>query len=353
MKRKVLMITGSFPKDKCGVGDYSSLLTEELEKKIDVKVLTSTKNLMKKDINNSIDSWKLSNIFKILKEVNGMKRDIVHIQYPTIGYGKSIGINILPLFLRIKGYKVITTIHEYSDNSKLGKIRTGLSALLSNETIVVDERYKDDMLKNFWLKNKKINYVNIASNIPKSKKKKEPHLENKVMGYFGFINESKGIETILEAMKKLKDKNELKTKFLIIAELNEKNEYHKKLLEQIKEFELEDWITITGYLEANKVGEYINDTDYFALPFVNGYSPKNGSMLAALQENKIVITTKAKYDYKDFEGLILLEKYNDTNKLAEIMKDMQEEKYKNHKINIEKFTWAYVRDEHIKIYESM
>ncbi|MGL4873343.1 MAG: glycosyltransferase [Clostridium sp.] len=353
MDHEVLMITGSFPKDKCGVGDYTSLLIEELEKKIDIKILTSTKNIVRQNLNNSIKNWKISNIVNILKEVDKSKTKIIHIQYPTIGYGKSVAINILPLFLKIKGYKVITTIHEYSDNSKLGKIRTGISVFFSNKVIVVDPRYKEDMLKSLWLKNKKIDYINIASNIPRGEREKKIDKENKIMGYFGFVNESKGIETILEAMKKLKDEKKLETKFLIIAELDKNNEYHSKVLSLIENLGLEEWVIVTGYLEAEVVGGYIKATDYFVLPFVNGYSPKNGSMLAALQENKIVVTTKAKYDYKDFEGLVLLEKYNDVTKLVEIIENMQREKYKGYEINVEKFTWGYVAKEHMKIYENI
>ena len=168
---KIAVVTGSFPPDKCGVGDYTYLLCNELSKNgFEVNVITSTDTSQKGKYNlyNNINEWKFKYIFNIFKDLSKINTKLVHIQYPTRAYGKKIMINFLPLFLKIKGYKVILTVHEYSDNSFLGKVRTVFTAIFSDSIIVVDQRYKIDMKKNFLLKKKDIEYVNIASNIPKA-----------------------------------------------------------------------------------------------------------------------------------------------------------------------------------------
>ncbi len=84
MKHKVLLVTGSFPPNICGVGDYTFKLIDNFKK------------------NDSIDAhlfyqknWSLSFIFNYLKLIRSSSAQIVHFQYPTEGYGYSL----LPLFL--------------------------------------------------------------------------------------------------------------------------------------------------------------------------------------------------------------------------------------------------------------
>lgn len=116
---KVLIICGSFPPIKCGVGDYTFNLVESLVNNgADVTVFTSDKAMAvqhgsKYNIKNCISKWEGISLLKsVLKEAcNGY--GIIHIQFPSIMYTESRINWLLPLFLRFIGKKVIYTFHEY------------------------------------------------------------------------------------------------------------------------------------------------------------------------------------------------------------------------------------------------
>ena len=357
------MIAGSFPKDKCGVGDYTHLLCNTLNEKVDLSVLTTFNDI---EVNYPIiqhANWGVSGIRSIMKKINFAEVEIVHLQVPTRMYGKKLLINILPMLLYFNKNKVVTTIHEYSDNSTLGKIRLYPNILFSSKVIVVDSVYKEDMIKLPFIKESKIEYINIAANIPKSnitidqvtKMKSEIFDEQDqyhVIGYFGFVNESKCIESILEVLTQIKIKTELKIKFLMIAELNSTDAYHKMLLNMIAEYNLEDMVYITGYLEDMEVSKYISLCDVLVFPFKNGFSPKNGSVLAALQEGKKVITTSpVRNQQYEIDNLHYIKNEKDTETLLSLVYDLIKDTSQG--INSVSYNWNDVANMNYKIYEEV
>src|SRR5690606_8148761 len=119
LNMRVLLVTGSFPPMRCGVGDYSYNLAETLadDPKIHVGVLTSiTGGEMDKtdgiEIFPVTESWSLSEALKIIKIIWHWSPDIVHVQYPTQGYGKGLLPWVLPIISFLMGKKVVQTWHE-------------------------------------------------------------------------------------------------------------------------------------------------------------------------------------------------------------------------------------------------
>jgi len=365
---KVCVITGTLPPAKCGVGDYSEALYTGLIKKhdIDIEILTSKGNKYPKaklNIHDVIEKWDFSSLKKILNYIKKINPDLVHIQYPTAAYGKNIFINILPMILRMKGYKVISTIHEYSDNSRLGKIRIWPNIIFSNALVVVDNQYSKDIRKKYIFRNKCIRFIGIGSNIPKANMNKEERSEIrrkiikdkplKIMCYFGFIHEKKGIEYILYSIKELKDKGMLSTKFLIIGELNIENQYHNSIINLIEELMLKDDIFITGYLRKEEVAKYLSASDFAIFPFVEGLSYKNGSLLAAYQEKLPTITTKPK-DAVEFDNVYYINEYDNIHQISSYILTLQSNCNRDNKTNAKSslsVDWDSIYDEHFKLYK--
>lgn len=364
---KVCMITGTFPPIKCGVGDYSNILCNYLSQVEEVNLsIITTEGINKNNkykVYDVVKNWDNSELKKIINKINDINPDIVHIQYPTLAYKKNIMINMLPYFLH-KKYKIITTIHEYSDNSTLGKLRIWPNIFFSDAIIVVDKHYISDIKKVKFLRKRDFYYVNIGSNIPKSNidKKERDATRNKILknncnrilGYFGFINRTKGIESILYAINNLKEQNKLKTIFLIIGELKQDDEYHNSIINLINKFHLNDYIYITGYLKSQDVGKYINASDFMVLPFVNGLSSKNGSFLASIQEGKHIVTTmrNGKKIFNDL-NVEYLNTYNDTGTLKNIIELNQKKGVKNYNgDSSSEFSWKNIVKKHVEIYRT-
>ncbi|MBD5100774.1 MAG: glycosyltransferase [Clostridiales bacterium] len=373
---KVLVVCGSFPPIKCGVGDYANVLYNKMADKIDVTVLTSKNADVPTDskvkIINSIEKWKGYSLYKaILKEIKRGKYDLVHFQFPTSEYVNSsiMLFIVLPIILKLRGIKVVYTIHEYSNNRWISKVLRKPAIYCSNRIIVVEDAFKSDILKRNKLINKnKINIIHIGANVPKSTKTKDEILclrnkiltdrrvgIEKIVGYFGFINVSKRLDIILQAFAELKNENKLKSLLLIIGEFNSEKcpqELFDELQNIIKNNELEDYIYITGYVEDLEVGDYLKASDATVFLFKNGVSVRNGSMLAAQQEGRTIITTRPtnNLEYFDNGQFRLVENDVETVK-AEILR-AQDNPTENF-IQNDNDPWDAIVHKHIEIYEEL
>lgn len=96
----VVMVSGSWPPEACGVGDYTERLCRALEES-GISV-------------NRFHDPRLSQLYArgTIDRVANVACDLVHIQYPTAGYGRSCIPAALPSAVRDK--PVIVTLHEYS-----------------------------------------------------------------------------------------------------------------------------------------------------------------------------------------------------------------------------------------------
>ena len=77
MKKK-LMITGSFPPDICGVGDYTSCFMSSHDTGIENWSLYYSKE------------WSLKLLKKKISVLNSYNTESIFLQYPTQGYGWSL-----------------------------------------------------------------------------------------------------------------------------------------------------------------------------------------------------------------------------------------------------------------------
>ena len=139
---KICFITGAFPNMKCGIGDYTFKLSNELAKLgNEVSVITSinahkdgSKNIK---IYNIVKNWRFSDVKNILKTIKQISPDIVVIQYPSAEYGKNFMINFLPYIIKIKQKcRVYQTIHEFSSFTNKGKFRLCINMKSADKIII-------------------------------------------------------------------------------------------------------------------------------------------------------------------------------------------------------------------------
>ena len=118
-----LLITGSYPPDVCGVGDYSYCLMNANNSK-------DWKLFYKKD-------WRLKNYHRYKREIAGISPDKIIIQYPSQGYGWSLLPFILMIhFTRKLGKNCILVYHEFSNRSKKAKFVENIALFFCKKLIV-------------------------------------------------------------------------------------------------------------------------------------------------------------------------------------------------------------------------
>jgi glycosyltransferase involved in cell wall biosynthesis len=373
---KVLVISGSYHPIKCGVGDYTKILCEKLAEKIDVSVLTSNKASAENNSNvtilNKIESWKgIKLLHIILREIKRSGYDLVHFQFPTTEYIKnSIAFYIvLPIILRIKRIKVVYTLHEYGDNSWISKLLRKPAIMFSNRVIIVDDKFKSELFKNNkCISKKKVSIIHIGANVPKSTSSSEDIVNlrqhiltkvdsrcNKIIAYFGFINEGKCVDILLEAMACLKHKGLLTSMLLIVGEFNGEKcsaQFYEKLVSIIKQNNLEKFIYVTGYVADKDVGNYLIASDIACLLFKRGVSIRNGSVLAAQQEGIPIITSKPTYDFDMFKSKQFILVDNNVEQVENAILDFQSSTQNREKFNTIDM-WEEAVEKHIELYHDL
>ena len=88
---KVMMVTGSYPPLKDGVGDYTYRLCYTLRQFLgeDSVYVVSTRTGRADEEHPRdfpvVSEWNLKGIVQVIKQVRSLRPDVVHIQYPAAG----------------------------------------------------------------------------------------------------------------------------------------------------------------------------------------------------------------------------------------------------------------------------
>lgn len=222
-------------------------------------------------------------------------------QYPTVGYKKNIGILLIPLFGRIKKVPVVLTLHEFS---KLHLLKKGLFALilasLSNKVILTTEEERKALSNKGALINikKKCTIIPIGSNIPSQSCGKcsfPDSLNNSdTLCFFGFLMPSKNIRSIIDAICEMR-KTSVNIALKIIGD--EHPDFPgelKRLKEYVKQSGLETYVSFHIGKSPNEVAKLIASSLACILLYNDGVSFRRGSLLAAVEQDCVVITNKGK-----------------------------------------------------------
>jgi len=192
-------------------------------------------------------------IFKLFKEIRATNSDVVVIKNIHGIY------SILSLiFGRLFGKRIIILLQI----EKFRKKSKSLSVFLAGKVFgaeVITPILGDQRFKNY---NKNLHYIPFPIQIEKFEKRyfKDDRINIICVGKF---QERKGQLILMEAINKLK--NEFKLKVVFIGQSDERD-YTEKLLQYIKDNNLEDIIEIKFNIKHDKVFEEYKQSDLFILP---------------------------------------------------------------------------------------
>lgn len=310
------MITGSFPPLRCGVGDYSFCLATALARidNVQVGVLTSLgAGRTGAGADSSIDvfpimsGWRLRELGKVIKLIREWGPDIVHIQYPTQGYGGGMLPWLLPGVAFLMGKKVMQTWHEAF--SVRHAVQLLFRAAVPSNIVVVRPEYRKLLLPFYRrvLAKRDLHFIKSASTIAKTNMDEKTRLalrthylggQDRLVVYFGFVYPNKGIELLFDLSNPATDH------LVIAGEIPNASEYGQRIRVRAASEPWREKVTITGFLPPNTVAALLGIADAVVLPFRTGGGSWNTSIHAAVLQGTFVLTTSStRHGYDEAQNI--------------------------------------------------
>ncbi|SDD96043.1 Glycosyltransferase involved in cell wall bisynthesis [Mucilaginibacter pineti] len=281
---KVLLITGTYPPGSCGIGDYTEKLATALKQlQMEVEVLANL-------------DWSITCYFKIKKRIVAINPDIIHIQYPSVGYGASL----VPQLLSLQ-FKTFVTIHEVLQAHILRKISL-LPFSIRSQVIFTNEFEKIKFQRIFpWSRLfNTTTVIPIGSNISRTDNGSAMDKNTTTIVSFGQIRPNKGLEDVLK-LASLIEENKLPYTVLIVGQVLPKFQSYFQSL-QNSSANILDWKI---NLPEEEVGRVLSNHLLSYMPFPDGVSERRGSLLAALANDMLVFTTCGQHTTAEISTLVV------------------------------------------------
>lgn len=269
----MILVTGTYPPERCGVADYSARLLETEKAKS-----SNWKLLYTRDV-------RLKAFGKTIKEIKRLNDQQVNIQYPSRGYMNSVLPHLLCLYLRLfTKIRISTTIHEYTQLGWKGRLASAIFLLCSHKLIFTNPFERDAAAKAVKSVASKSAIIKIFSNIPTSNTLKNIADRKYDIGYFGYIRPQKGIEEFIQVVHEIKKTTPLNA-YILGQTLPDLKEYANDVFEAANRA----GITLLGSMPDAETADVLADTKIGYLPLPDGLSERRGSFLAYAKNQSIII----------------------------------------------------------------
>jgi glycosyltransferase involved in cell wall biosynthesis len=349
---KIGLITGEYPPQQGGVGDF----TRELARALiaaghETQVMTTCKKPDERSttaedgvtVYRAIASWGRRCWGDLASITRQQHFDVLNIQYEPAAYAMQVGVNFVPSGWVRRSFKVpiVTTFHDLLVPylfPKAGPLRWRVVEYLArrSDAAIVTNDEDRVRLSNLQFPASNLYTIPIGSNIDPSLASEFDRAferarwgiqpDELVLGYFGFLNLSKGGSDLMQALKVLCDDG-LPVKLLLIGGRTGSSdpanaEYAVQVERLIASLGVKERVIPTGYLDPVDVSRALQMCEAMVLPYVDGASLRRGSLLAAMAHGKAIVTTEPRYPIEGLkhEESVLYVPPNDPQSLAETVR---------------------------------
>jgi glycosyltransferase involved in cell wall biosynthesis len=342
---KVLFVTGEFPPMQGGVGDYTREIGLALrDLGCQVAVASSTQaGPVPRDaeptagltVHPIFKGWGWGSWGILLDLVRRERPDVVHIQYQAAAYGLHPAINLFPRRLRWTGRERPRTAVTFHDLQvpylfpKAGPLRRWIVHELARgcDLAITTNRDDQEALRQALRPGRPVQaLVPIGSNIapPQAlaaydrdawRVKWGAGPGDLLLCFFGFVNDRKGVDTLLQALKLLvaEPGEAANPQLLMIGGQTGASDptnvgYLARIEALSAELGLGERVRWTGYTPAEEVSANFRAADLCVLPFRDGVSFLHGTFHAALAHGMAIVTTRPRAtlpELVDGENIVL------------------------------------------------
>lgn len=401
---KIGLITGEYPPQQGGVGDFTRELARALiaaghEAQVVTGCTTHESGNKNEDgviVQRIIKSWGIRCWSQLADIARRERFDVLNMQYEPAAYAMQVGVNFLPSPWARRSIKVpiVTTFHDLLVPylfPKAGPLRWKVMEYLArhSDAVIVTNEEDRARLSNLpvslrypaeraaWRQplTSNLHTIPIGSNIePVDISDSDRVIERAhwgvqpdefLLGYFGFLNLSKGGADLMQALKTLIDEG-LPVKLLLIGGRTGSSdptnaEYAAQVERLIETLGVKERVIATGYLDPAGVSRALLACDVMVLPYVDGASLRRGSLLAALVHGKAIVTTEPRYPIaglKQDESALFVPP-NNPQPLADAVKQVLQNEELCTRLECgaaeaaRLYTWDRIAAQTVKVFESV
>jgi glycosyltransferase involved in cell wall biosynthesis len=329
-RMRIGIISGEYPPMQGGVGDFAACLAASLAGLgHDVHVITGQAPQESGDqpgvvVHRLRTSWGCGCWRKIVRLAGTLDLEVIDVQYQAAAYAMRPAINFVPH--RSRRPPVAVTFHDLRVPylfPKAGPLRWQVIRLLARRAdgvIATNEEDQDRLRTEAQPRN--LALIPIGSNVPvvagsdrvAERAKWGAGPGDLLIGHFGFLNESKGVEELVEATKLLIERSLPGRLLMIGGRLGTSDPTNRRQAAKIdalvRDLGLEHHVTWTGLLPAREASAALTATDVCVLPYRDGASFRRTTLLACLAHGRAVVTTRPAVnidELRDGQNLLLVD----------------------------------------------
>ncbi|HEY3340465.1 MAG TPA: glycosyltransferase family 4 protein [Anaerolineae bacterium] len=254
-----------------------------------------------------VTHWGWSSLRRLNHFIDACQPDVLNLQYQAAAYQMHPAINLLPR-LTVRRLPVVVTFHDLRVPylfPKAGPLRWQAILDMARHASATIVTNVEDRATLQHAHIQKLAMIPIGSNITPApltgfdratwlRARAIPET-SRVVGYFGFMNESKGGETLVRALSQLRQRGLDVTLLLIGGQTGTSDPtnvaYASFIMRLADELQVSRNIALTGFLDDRGVSEALAACDCVALPYRDGASFRRGTLMAALAHGCVTVTT--------------------------------------------------------------
>ena len=328
------LVTGEYPPMQGGVGAFTVELGQGLVALgHEVHVITGDSLAQEDDaqasgliVHRAVQGWGWRCWKQILAVAEGLQLEVLNVQYQAAAYGMHPAINFVP---RGRWHRppVVVTFHDLKVPylfPKAGPLRWRVVRMLARRSDRVIVTNKEDYLQmETEVSRKRLSLISIGSNIPvvppegysrdAERARWGVGPADLLLGYFGFLNESKGGEELVQTLALLVARGTPAHLLMIggrVGSSDPTNQAYAGRVDQlIADLEVEERVHWTGYSSPEAVSAGLLATDACVLPYRDGVSFRRGTLHACLVHGRAIVTTHPAVplpETRDGENMLLV-----------------------------------------------
>jgi glycosyltransferase involved in cell wall biosynthesis len=327
---KVAFLTGEYPPMQGGIADHISYLARYLTPlEVEPSVLISHRwqeTQPQADDNahqaeppatslpvfSLVPNWSWRCWPAVANFLDSHRPDILHIQYQAAAFDLGGWVNWLPWYLRKRqcSTRVVTTFHDLRMPyicPKAGPLRwkSILALARHSDGVICTNRGDLHTLREELTPPLHLALVPLGSNVdpqpppdfvrPAWRSRYQATEDTLLLAYFGFLNESKGGEELIEALALLRRQGIDARLLLIGGEVGHADPtnvaYARRVQALIERFGLTEFVHRTGYTDLPQVSANLLAADVVVMPYRDGVSFRRTTLIAALRHGCPVVST--------------------------------------------------------------